>query len=271
MKISIWLVITLFITATTAQAAFINGGFETGDTTGWTQDGGSYYGGEANGPNGESGYVYTGDPGLSAIVGQGTDPISGLPTVYNGTYAARVNNYPNGYPFSTFSQTVVWTDPKINFDWMAVLEEPSNYHPPIDEPQFTVILHDNTTNIDLYNVAFSTIQMQQQYPLLVGISNADPNSTDSQWYYTPWMNITLDTSAVTGDSLTLTVIGSACGWGGHGGYAYVDAIDFLTLPPNPGVTPAFPITPEGPVPVPATFLLLGSGLLGLAGFRKKIK
>jgi len=269
MKQLIIMVAISFIVSTSAQADFINGGFETGDATGWTQDGGSYYGSSG-------GYVYTGDPGLSAIVGVGNDPITGLPMVYNGNYAARVNNYQNGYPFSTFSQSIVWTDPIINFDWAAVLEEPSNLHPTIDEPQFSIILHDETTNDDLYNVSFSTSQELTMFPGLMRITTSSVNNFDGQWYYTPWMNVTLDTSSAIGHTLTLTVIGSACGWGGHGGYAYIDAVSNVTLPPNPGVTPAIPIDPNtggetAPVPEPTTMLLLGSGLLGMAGFRKRFK
>lgn len=268
MKLRILLLISLLFVSATAQADFINGGFETGDTTGWTLNGGSYYGSYG-------GYNYTGDPGLTSVVGQGFDPITGLPTVYNGNNAIRVNNFQYNYPFSSISQTLTWTDPIINFVWAAVLEEPTNLHPIIDEPQFSILLHDDTTNMDLYNISFSTVQQATLFPNLMQTSNVDPNWNGGQWYYTPWMNITLDTSQNIGHSLTLTVIAAACGWGGHGGYAYVDAISNSTLPPNPGVNPATGITTDGtqvdPVPEPATFILLGIGLLNFFGIRKKSK
>jgi PEP-CTERM motif len=59
----------------------------------------------------------------------------------------------------------------------------------------------------------------------------------------------------SGDSLTLTVLAADCGLGGHGGYAYVDGFSDVR-PPDPNV------------PLPPTVWLLGSGLLGLTGWRR---
>ena len=61
----------------------------------------------------------------SAVVSLGPDPIVGslLNTVYNGSYAARVNDWYNNNSISVISQTVTnYTDPFIYFAWAAVLE-----------------------------------------------------------------------------------------------------------------------------------------------------
>lgn len=55
----------------------------------------------------------------------GPDPIVGtlLNRVYNGGYAARINDWYNNYSVSVISQTVTnYTDPHIYFAWAAVLE-----------------------------------------------------------------------------------------------------------------------------------------------------
>ena len=99
-------------------ASFVNGGFEDGTFNGWTKDGGTYQSGT---------YYPSADPGKSAIVGTGVDPISGLNTVYNGSYSARVNNFDNYYHYSTITQTVTnWTDPSIYFAYAAVIEDPGH-------------------------------------------------------------------------------------------------------------------------------------------------
>ena len=77
----------------------------------------------------------------SAIVGQGFDPIVGsnLNTVYNGVYAARVNDWYNNNSVSVTSQTVTnYTDPYIYFAWAAVLE---SSHYSTDSDNFTLAAH----------------------------------------------------------------------------------------------------------------------------------
>lgn len=227
---------SLFATSAWA-ASFVNGGFETGDFSGWTKGGGAYYGS----------YYPSGDPGKSAIVTTGTDPYTGnnLNMVYSGNYSARVNNYDWGYHYSTISQTVTnWTDPNIYFAYAAVLEDPGHAYP----GHMRVTLKDETTNTNLYDVYFD------YYTAGTVLGNAQWHHYGN-WGYTDWQVVQLDTSAVMGDDLTLTLLASDCAYGGHGGYAYLDG--FGAVPPT--------------VPEPSTVALLGLGLAGIAIAGKRMR
>lgn len=219
--------------------SFVNGGFESGDFTGWTQDGGRY--------NWGGSYSYTGDPGKSAVVSAGLDPYTGnnLNMVYSGNYSARVNNYDWNYHFSTISQTVNdWSDTSIYFAYAAVLEDPGHAY----AGHMRVSLFDETTGNYLYDTYFD-------YYTADTVLGAAQWNTYGNWGYTNWQVVQLDTSAVQGHDLTLTLLASDCGAGGHGGYAYLDG--FGAAPPPPGV------------PEPTTMLLFGTGLAGLAAVGRR--
>lgn len=185
--------------------SFVNGGFESGDFTGWTLDGGKYQYGS---------YSNNGDPGKSAVVSPGLDPKTNnnLNMVYGGSYSARVNNSDNGYHYSTISQTVTnWTDNEIYFAYAAVLQDPGHTY----AGHMKVTLHDETTNADLYDVYFDyftagSVLGDAEWTLYNG------------WGYTNWQVVDLDVSASIGHDLTLTLLASDCGYGGHGGYASLD-------------------------------------------------
>jgi hypothetical protein len=252
MKKALLLTLMALFIATAASADFTNGGFEDGTFTGWTKGGGTW---TADTAGTVINYYPTGDPGKSAIVTNGLDyysnnNLSTVPNASYGTYSARVNNYDPNYHYSTLSQTNTWTSSHMYFAWAAVLEEPSNKHPESAAPKFSIKLYDNDTSTTLYEVSFDVYNGGSVTTWLKGRV-----VSGNQWYYSPWQIVDLDTSGVSGDSLTLTVAAYDCGWGGHGGYAYVDGFSYIAPPP---------------VPVPSTILLLGSGLLGLIGIRRRL-
>jgi len=161
--------------------------------------------------------------------------------VYNGSYAARVNDSYNNYSVSVISQTVSnYNDPYIYFAWEAVLEAS---HGATDSDNFGLKLTDNTTGATLYSAYYNS-------------ANTPPGlftQSSSDWFYTTWQVEQLDVSALEGDTFTLTLLASDCPYGGHAGYVYLDG--FGAAPPPPGA------------PEPATTALIGFGLCGLAVMR----
>lgn len=244
----------LAFAATPAMAGFINGGFEANNFSGWTQ-GGGYRGGTSN-PLNPADYL-PGDGGTkrSEIIAAGyVDPNVGAAlgdTVYGGSFGARIEDTtPGGYA-SLISQKVTnYTDPSIFFAWKAVLENGS--HSSSQSAVFQLVLRDLTTGIDV---------ITRSYDAGAGGSGVDPRFTElNGLFYTPTWQIealSID-SALSGHDFQLTVLAADCRPTGHTGYAYID-----------GFGARIPNTDPDPVPEPATFGLMGLGLLGLGFARRR--
>lgn len=96
---------------------FVNGGFENGDFSGWTQGAGYWNGSALNPAHYLPGGIYY-DAGYwqGAITSPGADPIAGagLNQVYAGNYSARINNGYNDNSVGVVQQTVTnYTAPTI--------------------------------------------------------------------------------------------------------------------------------------------------------------
>src|ERR1035438_4072959 len=225
LRVGLILLSCLALASPAFAGSFTNGGFESGDFTGWTQGAGWWYGGWPMDPGSylPGGVNYSISANASAVVTNYLDPRTDnhLNSVYNGIYSARVNDNINNYSVSVISQTVTgYTDPNIYFAWAAVLQ---GSHGLTDSDNFTLQLIDDTTSKVLYLVSYSSASAAGT-PLF--------SHSSSDWYYTAWQVQSLDVSAMKGDDFTLTLLGSDCPYGGHAGYVYLDG--FGAAPPPPG-------------------------------------
>src|SRR5215469_3429326 len=140
-RVLLVLVACLFLGLPLFADSFVNGNFQSGDFTGWTQGGGYWYGGWPLVPStylpGGSNYDPSGN--RSAVVTDYLDPYTdnNLHSVLTpNTYSARINDPVNDYTVSVISQTVKnYTDPYIYFAWAAVLE---GSHGATDSDNFTL-------------------------------------------------------------------------------------------------------------------------------------
>lgn len=218
-------------------AAFVNGGFESGDFTGWTKS--SYLNDQGLvGTQPYSGASITrstgGDPNESVIVTAptpetGVDPQLGATASLKfpkfGTYSARVNNsVPNYHSNSIVQQATMDSgdvDPSdskvhIRFAFAPVLENPG--HAANEQPYFYVGVRNVTrSNALLYeSLNFSN---QPGVPWKTSPIN-------SGVLYTDWHIADIapgNSQLAVGDVVEIEVIGAGCSLSGHFGYIYVDA------------------------------------------------
>jgi len=259
-KTRLALAISLMAAGPAFGATFVNGGFELGNLNGWTEGGGcwganvctSVYNPVLNTPGDGSllptAAVYVGGTPNNTVVGVGTDPITGAATVYNGSYAVRVNDSINDWSVSTISQSVTnYTDNFIYFAWNAVLE---SSHGLDDSDYFSLVLRDDTTGTDVVSRSYSSAGS------VGGGTSGVTWTTYGSWFSSGWVIEQIDVAGLglVGHDFTLSLLASDCPYGGHAGYVYLDG--FGGKPPTPA-------------PEPATLALLALGVVGMGAVRRR--
>jgi len=240
-KLGSMLAALMFLAGSPAFGLFQNGGFETGDFTGWTLDYGSYYGG------------YTinwgqSDHGLRAVI-DNTATMTGQTLdidPYNGNYMARINDIYGSYHATkiwqqdTISQQDIDDGANLYVNWGAALIDPG--HSPSDQPYFGI-------SVWVGGVLQKTFTADATTAAGGGWTNAGYYG-GTLWYKSDTWSYDLSSFDV-GDSVEVEMFVADCAQGGHGGYAFLDGIG-TTYQPLSGV------------PAPGAILLgsLGAGLVG---------
>ena len=257
-KLALALGLSVLTAAPAMAAGFTNGGFEDGNTTGWTT--GSGFRGGVNNPGLipsqflPGGSLYDGTLNHSAVVGPGVMAHTNgtLNQVYSGNYSFRAEDLTIGGYASAITQTVVnYTDPNIFFAWAATLE---GAHGVNDAATFKLVLRNVTTGTDLitrtYNAASGGGGVDSRFTL----------GSDNFYYTTAWQIEQLDVSAFSGDTFELTLLAADCQPTGHQGTVYLDGFGAVAPPP------------VGAVPEPETYALMlaGLGLVGWVARRRRV-
>lgn len=240
-----------------AQAgSFVNGGFESGDTSGWST-GGGYRGGSPNasitpGDFLVGGALHSDDGGRGAIIDNNyVDPNVGAligTTVLYGDYSYRAEDTTYGGFGTVISQQVKnYTETDIYFAWKAVLE--NGGHAEDESAAMILTLTDNTTG---------QLVLSRTYNAGDGGGGVDSRFfSEGEYFYTPqWQleRLSIDQS-LSGHDFTLALLAADCQPTGHTGYAYIDGFGSVAMP----------------VPEAETYamLLAGLGMMGWVARRKQ--
>ncbi len=224
---------TILLSSSSAFALFTNGGFETGDLSGWTLDYGLVTPGY--GKSISWGFPIGVTPGVWAA-GDSMGGYSGNP--YSGVYSARINDIDGKYNATKISQTDtisasdIASGARLYVHWGAVLNNPI-YHvinapaPNMNANPFFGI--DVRIGGGVVGTFYADAETKQ--------GGGWTNLTGDNWYkHDTW---SFDLSTYTeGTAVTIEMYVADCGLGVHGGFALLDGIGTSyspeTLVPAPG-------------------------------------
>lgn len=214
----------------------VNGGFETGDFTGWTVE-------TCNDYTGIMGTAYTkscspiGET-RNAVVGIGTDPDIPVSTVHDGNYAAKI-----GYNYDEFESVIGGSQAPSQIHWESSITQTATVPaPPATFLSFWYAIgamgshpQNIAAGFVLTVVAGSTTVFTAENRAYTSPSNApgwiwcDGTTCALGLAYYPWTLVSVDLSAYAGQSLTITLLLHGCGQTAHTAWGYLDNI-IIDLP-----------------------------------------
>lgn len=221
------LFVSLAVSADTSN--FTNGGFETGDYTGWTQGGGIWLSPQqppdpaAYLPGG-SGFdpLYMASSVLRAPVAADPRTDGRLAPIPSGANTAKINDETGNLSVSVISQTITGNNiGHVVFSWAAVLQAS---HGVADSDRFLVRLTDQNTGENLFLATYSSATAP-----LSGLFT----QSSTGWFYTSWQTQDIDVTTRRGHAFTLTVLAADCPYADHAGYVYLSAAHTTALTSGP--------------------------------------
>jgi hypothetical protein len=224
LRYACWIV--LLCLGTAKAFAFVNGGFETGDLSGWT--------------------VLSGTGVAQAVVavppGPAPNTNGNLNRVDQGNFAAELYSGTGGSATSFIrisqDELVTASNTIFQFRYAAVLDGTHSVVP-TDDASVTVAIMQGASTV--YSATYQ--YANSPAPL---VDDGVPLHR-----HLPWTTINIDMSAYIGSVLTVSFEARDCLYGGHYTLAYVDSFNFVpptptvtpTRTPTPTVTPTFTISP----------------------------
>jgi len=211
------------------KADFINGGFELGNFTGWIL--------EYRNLNSGGAWSSARPPGHPAPAINPTVNFLGLSfPAFCGGQTASINDVNGSYHATRISQTTRLTADDIvesscgqttgvRVEWMAVLEEPPNRHPPDQQPRFSIDVSVNGVSVRSF----------QANALDAGMPGSGWTSAGGNFWQRRGVFELLIPNAAVGDTVRVVMTVQDCGWGGHGGMAFIDCAEIT--PPTGGFLP----------------------------------
>ena len=263
MMLRIAAIMSVSLSVAPATAIFQNGGFESGNFSGWTQGSGINQGLTGAQPfSGTSVSLGAGGSFRGAIVTAGPDlvgaPIA-LPRA--GANTARVNNRAAGGVANSISQADVITNADrdvldnrlhVRFSYAVVLQDPG--HDASGQPFFFIRVRNVTKNTALFQDFSFAGQTGTQFQVV---------PTNIGFKYLDWTNVdVLVPDADLGDTIEVYLLASDCAPTAHSGYAYLDGFGSAVVPPGPTATTATVV----PTLTEWSLVALGVMLLAAAAF-----
>lgn len=224
-------IISSLALCTVARAGFANGGFETGDFTGWTVVSGynnGYGGGDPmNGVTWNP--VGWGTP-IAVVVDKASSDgyVPNFSSVFIGDKMAKINDIDGNNHVTQISQVGTIDEADLNggssaslyINWISVMDNPD--HTPGDNPWFNITV--TKDDIPIYDVTHISTEAGWTS---VGSYGWDP-------VYQGAGQASLSGLAV-GNVIGVKMTVADCSWGGHGAYAYLDGIGTAYVAPPTSV------------------------------------
>lgn len=214
-----------------------NGDFENGSTTGWTRQSGRF---SSNGidTRNEKYSPNISYNSASSIVQTGFDSVTGVNMVFSGDYAYRLGNSTASNHWYSIYRAFI-SDNSLQFAFSPILEYGGSGW--ASDPMFYIAVYDETTSEDIY------------YHEVLATDLANTVSA-SNFHYSGWNYVNLNTSARNGHTLTIVADVTGSAQGNYAGYAYLDAFSTSST-----------------IPEPSTYGLIGMGALALAIISRRRK